>query len=244
MPPDRNAPAKDRIGPIIKGLAKAYPDATIALNFTTTLECVVATVLSAQSTDVKVDEVTKTLFKKYRTPEDYLGVPEEELQEDIHATGFFRQKTRALRGLSQKLLDDFDGEVPGTIAELIRLPGVARKTANVVQSNCFPDELGKDPDAGIVVDTHVGRLAVRLGLTEVGPKDAEKVEADLLALVPKKQWSRISYLLIDHGRTICLARKPLCGDCPIEPLCPSSQETGEPDLYRVSIERLKNKKRK
>lgn len=232
--PDRNAPAKDRIGPITKGLAKAYPDATIALNFTTPLECVVATVLSAQSTDVKVNEVTKTLFRKYRKPEDYLKVPEEELQEDIHATGFFRQKTRALRGLSQKLLDHFDGEVPGTIAELIQLPGVARKTANVVQSNCFPDELAKDPDAGIVVDTHVGRLAVRLGLTDKGPKHAEKVEADLLALVPKKQWSRISYLLIDHGRTICLAKKPSCGDCPIEPLCPSSQEAGEQDLYRVA----------
>ncbi|MEO8322828.1 MAG: endonuclease III [Actinomycetota bacterium] len=234
MTPGRNAPAKDRIGPIIKGLAKAYPDAATALHFTTPLECVVATVLSAQSTDVKVNQITKSLFKKYRKPEDYLKVPEEELQEDIHATGFFRQKTRALRGLSQKLLDDFDGEVPGTIAELIQLPGVARKTANVVQSNCFPEVVTKDPDAGIVVDTHVGRLAVRLGLTDKGPKEAEKVETDLQAVVPQKQWQRISYLLIDHGRTICLAKKPLCGDCPIEPLCPSSQDAGEQDLYRVA----------
>lgn len=244
MPVDRSAPASERIGPLIKGLGRAYPEASIALRFTTPLECVVATVLSAQSTDVKVNEVTESLFVKYRGPEDYLKVPEEELQEDIHATGFFRQKTRALRGLSQKLLDDFDGEVPGTIAELIQLPGVARKTANVVQSNCFPDVLTKDPDAGIVVDTHVGRLAVRLGLTDHGPKDAEKVETDLQTLVLKKQWPRISYLLIDHGRTICLAKKPLCADCPIEPLCPSSQEAGLPDLYRVAMDRIKSKKKK
>ncbi len=129
--------------------------------------------------------------------------------------------------------------MPATIAELITLPGVARKTANVVQSNCFPEVLKKDPDAGIVVDTHVGRLAVRLGLTDKGPKEAEKIEKDLQAVVPKKQWPRISYLLIDHGRTICDAKKPECGACSIEPLCPSSQEAGEADLYRVAMEKRK-----
>jgi endonuclease III len=241
VPAHRNDSREVRIGPLIRGLKKVHPEAKVALDFTTPLECVVATVLSAQSTDVMVNQVTKTLFKKYRRPEDYLKVPEEELQEDIHATGFFRQKTKSLRGLSQKLLEDFDGEVPPTIAELITLPGVARKTANVVQSNCFPEVLAKDPDAGVVVDTHVGRLAVRLALTDSGPKDAVRVEADLMKIVPRKQWPLISYLLIDHGRTICDAKKPRCGECLVEPLCPSSQEADQVDLYRVAMDKAKKK---
>ena len=231
-PPDRDAPAADRLPHVLRRLRKAYPEAKIALHYTTPLECVVATVLSAQSTDAKVNEVTSDLFRKYRRPEDYLGVPEEELQRDIHPTGFFRQKTRALRGLSQKLLDDFGGEVPRSIAELITLPGVARKTANIVLVNCYPKEAAKDPDAGIAVDTHVGRLAVRLAFTDHGSKEAEKIERDLMSLAPRKQWPQVPYLLIEHGRAICLAKKPLCDRCPVEPLCPSSQEAGRPDLYR------------
>ncbi|MDQ3916022.1 MAG: endonuclease III [Actinomycetota bacterium] len=230
--PDRDAPAPERLPHILRRLRKAYPGAAIALHYTTPLECVVATVLSAQSTDAKVNEVTADLFRKYRKPEDYLAVPEEELQRDIHPTGFFRQKTRALRGLSQKLLEDFGGEVPRSIAELVTLPGVARKTANIVLVNCYPEEAAKDPDAGIAVDTHVGRLAVRLGFTVHGSKEAEKIERDLTALVPRKQWPQLPYLLIEHGRAVCLAKKPLCDRCPVEPLCPSSQEAGRADRYR------------
>ncbi|MDQ3958655.1 MAG: endonuclease III [Actinomycetota bacterium] len=232
--PDRSAPAGERLPHVLRRLKKAYPEARIALNYSTPLECVVATVLSAQSTDAKVNEVTEDLFVKYRGPEDYLRVPEEELQRDIHPTGFFRQKTKALRGLSQKLLDDFDGGVPRSIAELVTLPGVARKTANIVLANCYPQEAARDPDAGIAVDTHVGRLAVRLGFTRHGSKEAEKIERDLMELVPRKEWPRLPYLLIEHGRAVCLAKKPLCESCPIEPLCPSSQEAGLPDLYRTS----------
>ncbi len=232
MPADRSAPAAARVKPILSRLEKAYPDAKVSLDFSNPLECVVATVLSAQSTDARVNLVTKDLFKKYRKPEDYLKVPEEELQRDIQSTGFFRQKTKAIRGLSQKLLDEFGGEVPQTIAELIKLPGVARKTANIVQANCYPDVAKKDADAGIAVDTHVGRVAVRLGLTSHGSKEAEKIERDLMDLVPRSKWPRLPYLFIEHGRRTCDAKKPLCGDCPVERLCPSSQVAGLPDLYR------------
>jgi endonuclease III len=239
MPVTREDPSEERIGEVIHRLKRAHPQATIALEYSNPLECVVAVVLSAQSTDLKVNEVTKELFRKYRRPEDYLKVPEEELQEDIHATGFFRQKTRALRGIAQKLLEDYSGEVPKTIKELISLPGVARKTANIVQSNCFPEEVRRDPDAGIAVDTHVGRLSVRLGLTDHGPKDAEKIERDLMALVPKKEWPRFPYLQIEHGRNVCLAKQPRCEDCVVEPLGPSSQEGGLPDLYRKAMAKKK-----
>lgn len=241
MTVDPSAPAAERLGEILKGLKEAHPRARIALEYSTPLECVVATVLSAQSTDVKVNEVTRTLFQKYRRPEDYLAVPEEELQQDIHATGFFRQKTRALRGIAQKVLDDFDGEIPRTMSELVTLPGVARKTANIVQGNCYPDALKKDPDAGIAVDTHVGRLAVRLGLTRHDPKDAEKIEKDLMAVAPKKEWPKLPYLLIEHGRKICEAKQPRCGECAIEPLCPSSQEAGRVDLYRRAMAKKSRK---
>jgi len=234
MSPDRSAPAQKRVPLILRLLKQQNPNAKIALEFTTPLECVVATVLSAQSTDAMVNQVTRKLFQKYRRPEDYLAVPEEELQEDIHATGFFRQKTKALRGLSQTLLDEFDGEVPRTIAELIRLPGVARKTANIVQANCWPDVQMTDPDAGVAVDTHVGRVAVRLGLTTSGPKEAVPIERDLMAVVPKGDWHLVTDLFIEHGRTICDAKKPLCADCVVEGLCPSSQEAGLTDLYRAA----------
>jgi endonuclease-3 len=234
MPATRDAPADERIKQILNRLKKAYPGATIALDFTTPLECVVATILSAQSTDARVNLVTKDLFRKYRRPEDYLAVPEEELQIDIQSTGFFRQKTGALRGMAQTLVDEFDGEVPRRVADLLELKGVARKTANVVQSACFPEEVAVDPDAGIAVDTHVGRVAVRLGLTKHNSKEAVKIEQDLMGLIPRPDWPVVSYLFIEHGRTICDAKKPLCADCPVEPLCPSSQEAGLPDLYRVT----------
>ncbi|MDQ3956175.1 MAG: endonuclease III [Actinomycetota bacterium] len=232
---DRTVPAAERVPHIMRRLKRAYPEARIALEYSNPLECVVATVLSAQSTDVKVNEVTRSLFQKYMKPEDYLRVPEDELKRDIYQTGFFNQKTKSLRGLSQKLLDDFDGEVPKTIAELITLPGVARKTANIVQANCYPEMQRKDPDAGTAVDTHVGRIAVRLGLTKHGPKEAQKIEPDLLELIPRRDWVRTPYLFIEHGRQTCDAKQPLCEECPIEKLCPSSQIAGCPDLYRVAM---------
>ena len=231
-PIDRRAAPSERVRPVLRRLRKAYPEARVALNFSTPLECVVATILSAQSTDAKVNEVTEHLFAKYRTPQDYLAVPDEELQRDVHATGFFRQKTTALKKMSQKLIEDFDGQVPQTVSELITLPGVARKTANIVQANCFPDAFSKDPDAGIAVDTHVGRVAVRLGFTEHDSKEAPKIERDLMELVPKKDWYDTTYLFIEHGRRTCEARRPRCEDCPVEPYCPSSQEAGLVDLYR------------
>lgn len=237
------SPARERIRAIISKLEKAYPEAGIALNYTTPLECVVAVILSAQSTDVRVNLVTPMLFAKYLRPEDYLAVPEEELQRDIQSTGFFRQKTRALRGMAQRLIDDYDGAVPKTIAELITLPGVARKTANVVQLNLFPEVAIKDPDAGIAVDTHVGRVAVRLGLTEWGPKDAVPIEQDLMEVVAKKKWLVITDLFIEHGRQTCDAKKPQCERCPIEPLCPSSQEAGLTDLYRVAMAKIPRRPR-
>jgi endonuclease-3 len=229
---DRSATAEERIAPILHGLKHAYPDARVELDFTTPLECIVATILSAQSTDERVNIVTKDLFEKYRGPEDYLAVPEEELQRDIHSTGFFRQKTRSIRGMAQKLLDDFDGEVPKHIEELITLPGVARKTANIVQLNCFPEVASTDDNAGIAVDTHVGRVAVRLGLTRWDPKEAVRIEADLLGIVPRDQWGKVPDLFIFHGRRTCDAKRPECERCSVEPLCPSSQEAGLPDLYR------------
>ena len=204
----------------------------MALDFSSPLECIVATILSAQSTDAGVNVVTTSLFRKYQKPEDYLSVPEEELQRDIHATGFFRQKTRSLRGMATKLVEDYDGEVPTTMAELTTLPGVARKTANIVQGNCFPEVAKKDPEAGMAVDTHVGRVAVRLGLTHHPSKEAEKIESDLIRLIAKKNRFRATYALIEHGRRTCVAKRPRCADCSIEPLCPSSQESGLLDLYR------------
>ena len=210
----RVAPKHERIGPIIDRLAAEYPDATIALRYRNPLELLVSVMLSAQTTDVNVNRVTATLFEKYRRPEDYLAVPEEELERDIYATGFYRQKAKALRGTMQMLLDDDDGEVPRTVDELDRLPGVGRKTANVVAA-----ELG-NPD-GIVVDTHVRRLSLRLGLTK--QDDPGKIEQDLMRLVPRKDWGRFPHLLIWHGRRVCVARSPRCEDCVLVDLCPSSR---------------------
>jgi endonuclease III len=170
--------------------------------------------LSAQTTDVNVNRVTERLFEKYRRPEDYLAVPPEELERDIYATGFYRQKTKALRGTMAMLIEEFDGRVPSRLEDLLRLPGVARKTANVVAA-----ELG-DPQ-GIVVDTHVRRLSQRLGLTR--EEDPVKIERDLQKLVPREHWGVVPHLLIWHGRRICLARAPQCERCPVNDLCPASR---------------------
>ena len=199
---------------MIERLAVEHADAAIALTFGSPLELLVSVMLSAQTTDVNVNKVTETLFFKYRKPEDYLAVPQEELERDIFATGFYRQKARSLRGTMQLLLDEFDGDVPRTLPELVRLPGVARKTANVVSS-----ELGSPQ--GIVVDTHVRRLSQRLGFTK--EEDPVKIERSLVKLVPREDWGRFPHLLIWHGRRVCIARAPRCEDCVINDLCPSSR---------------------
>jgi endonuclease III len=210
----RVGPKKQRIRPIIERLAAEHADAKIALRFTNDLELLVSVMLSAQTTDVNVNRVTESLFAKYKKPEDYLAVPVEELERDVYATGFFRQKTRAIRGTMQTLLEQFDGKVPRDVDELVRLPGVARKTANVVAA-----ELGTPQ--GIVVDTHVRRLSQRLGLTK--QEDPVKIERDLVKLVPRADWGRFPHLLIWHGRRVCIARRPLCETCVISDLCPSSR---------------------
>ena len=203
-----------RIEPIIERLVAEYPDATIALRFRSDLELLVSVMLSAQTTDVNVNRVTEHLFQKYKRPEDYLAVPLEELERDIYATGFYRQKAKALRATMAMLLEDFDGRVPRRLEDLVRLPGVARKTANVVAA-----ELG-DPQ-GIVVDTHVRRLSQRLGLTR--KEDPVKIERDLQKLVPRGSWGLFPHLLIWHGRRVCIARSPRCEDCVVNDLCPSSR---------------------
>jgi endonuclease-3 len=207
-------PKRGRIREIIDRLAAAHPDATIALKSRSPLELLVAVMLSAQTTDVNVNRVTERLFEKYRRPEDYLAVPQEELERDIFATGFYRQKAKSLRGTMKMLLEEFDGEVPRRLEELVRLPGVARKTANVVAA-----ELG-DPQ-GIVVDTHVRRLSQRLGLTK--EDDPVKIERDLMTIVPREDWGRFPHLLIWHGRRVCLARMPRCEECVLSDICPSSR---------------------
>jgi endonuclease-3 len=205
---------RERIGPIVARLAEEHSDAEIALRFRSPLELLVSVMLSAQTTDTNVNRVTDALFRKYRTPEDYLAVPPEELEQDIYATGFFRQKTKSIRGTMRVLLEEFDGQVPRRLEDLLKLPGVARKTANVVAA-----ELGHAQ--GIVVDTHVRRLSQRLGLTR--EEDPVKVERDLQRFVPRADWSRFPHLLIWHGRRVCDARNPRCEECVLEDLCPSSR---------------------
>ena len=210
----RVGPTKQRIRPVVERLALEHADATIALSFASPLELLVSVMLSAQTTDVNVNRVTATLFEKYHTPEDYLAVPQEQLERDIFATGFYRQKARSLRGMMKMLLEEFDGEVPRTLEELVRIPGVARKTANVVSA-----ELGHAQ--GVVVDTHVRRLSQRLGFTR--EEDPVKIERDLMKLVPRDDWARFPHLLIWHGRRVCDARRPRCEDCVVNDLCPSSR---------------------
>jgi endonuclease III len=210
----RVGPKRNRIVPIVERLLAAHPDATIALRFRSDLELLVSVMLSAQTTDVNVNRVTERLFEKYRRPEDYLAAPQEELENDIRATGFFRQKAKALRGTMQMLLEEFDGRVPATLDELLRLPGVARKTANVVVAE-------RGEAVGIVVDTHVRRLSQRLGLTR--QEDPVKIERDLMRLVPRGYWNVFPHLLIWHGRRVCLARSPRCEQCVLNDLCPASR---------------------
>jgi endonuclease III len=216
----KDRPIEERASEIFDLLEEAYPDAKVALRFTNPLECLVATILSAQSTDKKINEVTETLFRKYRRPEDYLRVPEDELRAELKPTGFFNQKTKAVRAACQMLVDEFGGEVPRSMAELVRLPGVARKTANIVLWNCYPEDAERDPDAGIAVDTHVKRIAQRLGYS--AHADPDKIERDLMERVPRDRWYRLSYLFIEHGRAVCRAPTPRCEQCPVEHLCPSS----------------------
>jgi endonuclease III len=210
----RVGPKRERIRPIIERLRREHADAAIALRFRSPLELLVSVMLSAQTTDVNVNRVTEQLFEKYRRPEDYLAVPAEELERDIYATGFYRQKTKALRGTMEVLIEEFGGEVPHRLEDLLRLPGVARKTANVVAA-----ELGAPQ--GVVVDTHVRRLSQRLGLTR--QEDPVKIERDLQKLVPREDWGIFPHLLIWHGRRVCLARVPRCGTCVVNDLCPSSR---------------------
>ncbi len=208
-------PKKARIGPVIERLAEEHADAQIALTFENPLELLVSVMLSAQTTDVNVNRVTAKLFLKYRRPEDYLAVPVAELERDIFATGFYRQKAKALRGTMTMLITEYDGEVPERFEDLLRLPGVARKTANVVSAE-------RGNAVGIVVDTHVRRLSQRLGFTR--QEDPVKIERDLVKLVPRADWARFPHLLIWHGRRICDARRPRCEECPLAAdLCPSSR---------------------
>ncbi|MGD9627869.1 MAG: endonuclease III [Pyrinomonadaceae bacterium] len=204
---------KKRTAEIIKRLKKAYPDAHCALDHTSPFELLVATILSAQCTDERVNIVTADLFRKYRGPEDFVKVSQRELERDIHSTGFFRNKAKNIRAASRRLIEVYGGEIPRTMDEILTLGGVARKTANVVLGNAFGIA------SGVVVDTHVSRLSQRLGLTE--EKTPEKIERDLQALVPKKHWVMFSHWLIFHGRRVCNARKPKCGQCVLADLCPS-----------------------
>jgi endonuclease III len=199
---------------IIARLAEAYPDATCALEHQTPLELLVATILSAQSTDARVNLVTPALFAKYRTARDYAAADPHVLEQEIHSTGFFRNKTKAIIGMAQALVER-GGAVPDTMEELVRLPGVGRKTANVVLGTAF----GKNE--GVVVDTHVQRLSTLLGLTR--ERDPVKIERDLMALVPRTRWTWFSHTLIQHGRRVCIARRPKCAECVVHRLCPSSQ---------------------
>ena len=227
-PLHRRSPKKLRAPVIAARLDEEYDGGVVELDWTTPFELLVATILSAQSTDKKINEVTKTLFVKYRRPEDYLAVPEEELQQDIYQTGFFRQKTKSLRGVSQALLERHGGEVPQTMAELIALPGVARKTANVVLGAAFPEAHRADKQSGIAVDTHVKRLSRRFAFTR--SEDPVQIERDLMKLLPKDQWPTASLSIILHGRRICDALRPRCADCIVEDLCPSSLLAGKRDL--------------
>jgi endonuclease-3 len=207
-------PAK-KIGPILELLDKHYPDAHVTLDYTNPLELLVATVLSAQCTDVRVNQVTPTLFKKYPTAAVYAEASLEELQEEIRPTGFYHQKAKSIKGICQALVEKYGGKVPKSQDELVKLPGIGRKTANVVLGNAFDIP-------GIVVDTHMGRVSQRLGLTK--QKDPVKIEFDLMPLVPKARWVKFSHQMIWHGRQICTAKKPDCPHCPLLPYCDFGQK--------------------
>lgn len=211
---ESRAVRRDRLSVILDRLAAAYPDARVGLDFTTPFELLIATILSAQCTDERVNIVTKSLFAKYRSPDDYHRVPLEELEQDIHSTGFYRNKAKNIQACCKRLIDVFQGEVPVTLDELITLPGVGRKTANCVLSNCFDIP-------GITVDTHVTRIMNLLGM--VNTTDAVAIEFELMKIVDTERWNAMNHLIITHGRRTCIARRPQCGTCPIADLCPSAQ---------------------
>jgi endonuclease-3 len=205
---------KQRTEKIIELLEKQYPDAKTALNYTNPIEILVATMLSAQTTDVQVNIVTQKLFKKYRTPEDYANADIKELEQDVRSTGFYHNKAKNLQKCCQLLVEKYHSQVPKTMEELLTLPGVARKTANIVLYNAY------GTIAGIAVDTHVRRLTDRLGLTE--QKDQDKIEQDLMRLTPREKWMKLTDLLIFHGRQVCMAKKPNCAGCILNKICPSA----------------------
>jgi endonuclease-3 len=210
MVPDRKKQAAE----VIRRLKKEYPDAHCALDHTTPFELLIATILSAQCTDARVNIVTADLFRKYRGPADYLKVPQAELERDIHSTGFFRNKAKNIQAACRRILEEYGGKVPQTMEDLLTLGGVARKTANVVMGNAFGIA------SGVVVDTHVSRLSQRLGLTQ--NTTPEKIEADLSGVVPERDWILFPHLMISHGRQVCIARRPKCEVCVLNDICPSS----------------------
>ncbi|HII85631.1 TPA: endonuclease III [Candidatus Bathyarchaeota archaeon] len=205
---------KDRAAEVIRLLEKEHPDATIALRFGNPLELLISTILSAQATDEQINKITPKLFKKYQTPEDYANAELEELQNDIRSSGFYRNKAKNIKNCCKMLVEKYNSQVPRTMADLVELPGVARKTANIVLTNAYGIV------DGIAVDTHVQRLSQRLGLTE--RKDPVKIEIDLMRILPKENWECISDLLIFHGRRVCFARKPNCPSCVLNKICPSA----------------------
>ncbi len=228
--PPKLAPARARIGPILDALARLYPDAACELNFTSPLELLVATILSAQCTDKRVNLVTPALFQRYRTAKDYAEAVPAELQGYIKTAGFFRAKARSIQGCCRMLVDRHGGNVPATLAELIPLPGVGRKTANVVLGDAFGVP-------GITVDTHVGRLSRRLGLTR--HTDPVKAEFALMELVPQPEWTTFSHRVILHGRRVCAALKPNCGGCTLRPLCPRVGVKVKPTVPKPRVTRPK-----
>jgi endonuclease-3 len=202
-----------RVLQIIKILSKQYPRAKTALNFKTPIDIVVATILSAQSTDKMINKITEKLFKKYRTPKDYAKADQKAFEKEIRSSGFYRNKAKNIINMAKMVMADHNGKVPDSMEELVKLPGVARKTANIVLNNAFHKV------EGIAVDTHVIRLSGRLGLSKFD--DPVKIEQDLMRIVPRKLWGKVNYYLVDHGRAICKAPRPLCPDCVISKLCPS-----------------------
>lgn len=208
--------ARDRVIEIIRILCQQYPRSQTALRFETPLQILVATILSAQCTDEKVNEITPFLFRKYPKAQDFARADQTILETEIRPTGFFRNKSKSIIQASQKIMEDFNGTVPDTMEDLITLPGVARKTANIVLSSAYKKA------EGIAVDTHVKRLSQRLGLSQ--QKNPDKIENDLLDIVPKKDWLDLNYMLVNHGRRVCQARKPQCPTCKLSPLCPSATE--------------------
>ncbi|HNQ21975.1 MAG TPA: endonuclease III [Phycisphaerae bacterium] len=223
MPTETTAERRKRARKIIAVLHRQYPDADCALHYRSALELLVATILSAQSTDETVNKVTPALFARFPTARDLVAADPADLEEVVHSTGFFRQKTRSIQGACRKIVDEFRGQVPDTMDALVTLPGVARKTANVLLGTWF------HKNEGIVVDTHVGRLAERLRLTWTGKnsKDAVKIEKDLMTIIPRPEWTFVGHALIWHGRRVCTARKPDCDGCPLARLCPSAGKAGE-----------------